>query len=105
MITVRPNDKVKFNTSHGIYKVGHAPNGGRVVDGGVVYPTPFAYIFPCAHVIDNYGGSGKEFADAPRLTLGEPFEIEGYGIHVAEPYSAYDNTNLRITRLSDGFKA
>lgn len=104
---LKVGDKVKVRgTDWPHYKLGHAPQGGRAVDGGKIYEKPFVFLIATAVVLDNSGtGSGYENRDAVVVNLNDVVEVEGYGQHRIEFWNKGDRTNLAMVRLADGFRS
>lgn len=100
MKTLKVGDLVLVNTRWRTYQVGDAPEGGRHECGGPIDPKPFAFLFPVAHVINNFGGTAKEYKNVPALKIGETFKISGYGKFEVLPQGQFSGDSVKIKEVS-----
>jgi hypothetical protein len=64
----------------GLCSIGIIPEGseGRQEFQGPIVPGPWGFTVTHPAVIDNYGGSGRDMANAPvKIALGDHFTIDG----------------------------
>jgi hypothetical protein len=77
------SDTINVEGLHGtrfaLCHIGIVPEGrkGRKVHGGPLVPGPWGFAVTHPLVIDNYGGSARERAEALTIKVGEPFTVDG----------------------------